>query len=127
VRPVQATLVRLLLAALAVAAIAVGATSLRNDHRCADVRAQARTAPAGALGPIGTEVIARCGDPRDRAIVALVLVNRGHRREAIDVTRRMTQTTPDDYIGWLALWRLTDERAALVRAHRLNPRGTPTP
>jgi len=124
---VPAILVRVMLAALAVAAIAVGAASLRKDHGCADVKAQARTGPAAALASVGEEAIARCGDPRDRAIVALVLVNRGRRREAIDVTRRMTQTTPDDYIGWLSLWRLTGDRAALVKAHRLNPRGTPAP
>jgi hypothetical protein len=124
---VPAILVRILLAALAVAAIAVGAASLHNDHGCADVKAQARTGPAAALAPVGEDAIARCGDPRDRAIVAVVLVNRGRRREAIAVTRRMTQTTPDDYIGWLALWRLTGDRAALVRAHLLNPRATPAP
>jgi hypothetical protein len=39
----------------------------------------------------------------------------------------MTESSPDDYNGWLALYRLTGERSALARAHQLNPRGTPGP
>jgi hypothetical protein len=69
----------------------------------------------------------RCGDPRDRVLVAARLAFRGQRSAAIALARRMTRSAPDDYVGWLAVWRLTGERKALVHAHELNPRGTPAP
>jgi hypothetical protein len=37
----------------------------------------------------------------------------------------MTRATPDDYLGWLVVWRLSADRDALARARALNPRGTP--
>jgi hypothetical protein len=122
---VPAILLRVLLAAPAALALAVGAHALRGDHRCAQVTAAARTAPGARLAAVGRDVVARCGDPRDRAVVALVLLNRGRRDLATGVARRMTATTPHDYVGWLALWRLTGDRRALEEARRLNPRGTP--
>jgi hypothetical protein len=58
-------------------------------------------------------------------VVALVLVAHGQRGAALDLARRMTRSSPDDYLGWLVVWRLTGARDALARAHALNPRGTP--
>jgi hypothetical protein len=37
----------------------------------------------------------------------------------------MTRSSPDDYLGWLGLYRLTGDRGALRRAHELNPRAVP--
>jgi hypothetical protein len=39
----------------------------------------------------------------------------------------MTRDHPQDYVGWLVVWRLSGSRGALARAHALNPRGTPAP
>jgi hypothetical protein len=108
---------RLVLAALAVVAIGVGAESRRTDHRCAHAKAAAKKGePADA---------ARCGDPRDRALIALYLLRRNQRGAALDVAKGMTRATPDDYLGWLVVWRLSGDRDALARARALNPRGTP--
>jgi hypothetical protein len=119
--------VRALLTVLAVAAIAVGATQLRGDRGCRELRADVARAPAGRLAALAAEADARCGAPADRAAVAVTLSFRDRRDLTVRVVRRMTESSPDDYVGWLALWRLTHERAALVRAHELNARGTPSP
>jgi hypothetical protein len=114
------------LAALAACAVVVAILALRGDHRCSEVRADAATAPASRLTAVAAAA-RRCGDPRDRVIVALELIGRGRRDAAAEVARRMTIDSPDDYVGWLALWNLKREPAALRRAHELNPRGTPAP
>jgi hypothetical protein len=108
---------RLVLVALAVVAIGVAANSLRADHRCADAKAAAKRGEVPDAG--------RCGDPRDRALIALYLLQRNQRGPALAVAKGMTRATPDDYLGWLVVWRLSGDRAALARAHELNPRGTP--
>ena len=100
--------------ALAVVGIGVAAHSLRADHRCADAKAAPTVAGAD-----------RCGDPRDRALIALYLLQRNQRGPALEVAKGMTRATPDDYLGWLVVWRLSGDRAALARAQALNPRGTP--
>ena len=41
------------------------------------------------------------------------------------LAREMTRQHPDDYLGWLGVYRLTGDRDALARAHALNPRGVP--
>jgi hypothetical protein len=116
---------RLLLLGLVVVGAAVALHALRADHRCADIKTAAADAPLGAPTAVASAAADRCGDPRDRALVALVLTARGQRGAALDLARRMTRSSPDDYLGWLVVWRLTGARAALVRAHALNPRGTP--
>jgi hypothetical protein len=118
-------LVRLVLAGLAVVSVAVGLQALRTDHRCSEVKGQAGRAPVGALAGVASATADRCGDPRDDAVVALILTARGQRAAALGLARRMTRAHPDDYLGWLVVWRLSGERAALARAHVLNPRGTP--
>jgi hypothetical protein len=122
---VPAILVRLAVAGLAAAAILVGAHQLRDDGRCRDLTVLAATAPVARLPAIAERVVGRCGDPRERAAIALVMRARGGGPAAVTVATRMTQAAPDDYIGWFTVWRLTGDRRALASAHRLNPRGVP--
>jgi hypothetical protein len=118
-------LVRLVLVGLAVVSVAVAAQALRADHRCSQSKDGAGTAPVSELAAIASATADRCGDPRDSAVLALVLTARKQRATALGLARRMTSAHPDDYLGWLVVWRLSGERTALVRAHALNPRGTP--
>jgi hypothetical protein len=122
----RAVAARLLVLALAAVAVAVSAHALRADDRCTDVKARARTAPRAELAAIADETAARCGDPRDSAVVTLVLTARGRRATALGLARRMTSAHPDDYLGWLIVWRLSGDRRAHARAEELNPRGTPS-
>jgi hypothetical protein len=117
--------VRLLLVAFAAVAVAVSVHALRADHRCSDIKAQASRAPVGRLAAVADSTADRCGDPRDSAVLALVLTARGQRGTALDLARRMTRAHPDDYLGWLIVWRLSGEERAHARAETLNPRGTP--
>jgi hypothetical protein len=108
-------LARTLAVVLALAAVVVAAHALRADHRCADAKARVDAAATAD----------RCGDPRDSALVALALTQRGQRAAALSLARRMTRAHPDDYLGWLVTWRLSGDKHALARAQALNPRATP--
>jgi hypothetical protein len=116
---------RILALALAVVAVVVAALALRTDHRCAAVQDEAARAGRGALAGLAREAADRCGDPRNEAWVVGVASLRGDRASATDLARRMTRSSPDDYLGWLGLYRLTGDRGALRRAHELNPRAVP--
>jgi hypothetical protein len=116
---------RVLAVALAVVAIAVASLALRTDHRCAAVQDEAGRAARAELAGLAREAADRCGDPRNEAWVIGVATVRGDRGAAIDLARRMTRSSPDDYLGWLGLYRLTGDRGALQRAHELNPRAVP--
>jgi hypothetical protein len=116
---------RVLAVALAVVAIAVAWLALRTDHRCAAVQDEAGRAARAELAGLAREAADRCGDPRNEAWVIGVATVRGDRGAAIDLARRMTRSSPDDYLGWLGLYRLTGDRGALQRAHELNPRAVP--
>ena len=116
---------RVLAVALAAVAIVVAVHALRADHRCAQVRDRATRAARAQLAGFAREVAERCSDPRDGAWVIGVAMLRGDRGTAIDLARRMTRSSPDDYLGWLGLYRLTGDRGALQRAHELNPRAAP--
>jgi hypothetical protein len=118
---------RLVLAALAVLAVGVGAQTLRADHRCAQLRADAFTVPTGELRALADATAERCGDPRDVAAVAVTAYGRGSRSVGVQLARRMTVANPEDITGWVVLGRLSGDRAALVRAHELDPHGTPRP
>jgi hypothetical protein len=109
--------------ALAACAVAVAVLALRGDHRCAEVQDAAGRAPRSELAALARVTADRCGDPRNEAWVIGVASVRGDRAAAIDLARRMTRSHPDDYLGWLGLYRLTGDRAALRRARELNPRG----
>ena len=113
--------------ALVLAAVAVGvaALALRTDHRCAAVQDDAGRAARAELAGLAREAADRCGDPRNEAWVIGVATLRGDRAAATELARRMTRSSPDDYLGWLGLYRLTGDRSALQRAHELNPRAVP--
>jgi hypothetical protein len=118
---------RLVLLALAVVGAAVAGHALHADHRCADIKATAAEVPVRQPAAVARAAADRCGDPRDRAVVTVLLLARKQRGAALDLARRMTRSNPDDYLGWLVVWRLSGARDALARAHALNPRGTPAP
>jgi hypothetical protein len=117
---------RLLLAGLAVAAVVVGATSLRTDHRCNDAVEAVNHATKAELVAAARVVADRCGDTRIDVQASQALFLRGGAPPALVVARRMARSSPDDYLGWLSIWRLTGDPAALARARDLNPRGTPS-
>jgi hypothetical protein len=111
--------------ALAAVAIFVAIHALRVDHRCAALQDAAGHAPRSEMATFARQAADRCGDPRNEAFVIGIAILRGDRPAATDLARRMTRQRPDDYLGWLGLYRLTGDRAALERAHALNPRGVP--
>jgi hypothetical protein len=116
---------RVLAVVLAAVAVVVAVQALRADHRCAQVQDRAGRAARAQLAGFAREAADRCGDPRNEAWVIGVATLRGDRGAAIDLARRMTRSSPDDYLGWLGVYRLTGDRGALARAHALNPRGVP--
>jgi hypothetical protein len=116
---------RLLLLSLAVVGVAVAAHALRADHRCAQAKADALKGPTTRLVAVARATADRCGAPGDRAVVLVALLGRGRSDLAVEVAREMTETSQDDYNGWLALWQLARDRRALARAHALDPRDTP--
>jgi hypothetical protein len=116
---------RIVLIVLALGAAGVGVHALSADHRCAQLQDRAGRAPAAQLTAFAREAADRCGDPRSEAWVIGVATLRGNRAAAIDLARSMTRAHPDDYLGWLGLYRLTSDRAALRRAHALDPRAVP--
>lgn len=118
---------RAAVATLAACAVAVAVLALRADDRCAQVKHDAAQIPLREAPTALVAAADRCGDPRDRVLIGTYLVARGRRGDADELARRMTRSIPADYLGWLAVWNLTRDPGALVRAHELNPRGTPTP
>jgi hypothetical protein len=125
IRDGWAAVARVAASALACCAVVVAVLALRTDHRCAAVQDDAGRAARSELTRLAHKASERCGDPRNEAWVVGVATVRGDRAAAIDLARRMTRSSPDDYIGWLGLYRLTGDRRALARAHELNPRGVP--
>lgn len=120
-------LARLLLVALAAVAAVVGVQQLHHDHGCTTLVNDVAKGPAADVDGLAAQTLERCGDPRDRVVIVGTLVARRKQPEAVAVLRRMTASDPDDYLGWLVLGRLTRDRAALERAHALNPRDVPAP
>jgi hypothetical protein len=114
--------IRVVLVVLALVAAGVGAHALRADHRCTRLQDRAGHAPGSALTGFARDAAGECGDPRSEAWVIGVATLRGNRSAAIGLAREMTREHPDDYLGWLGLYRLTGDRTALARAHALNPR-----
>jgi hypothetical protein len=118
---------RVLFLAFALVCAAVGAHALRADHRCAQAQADARTAAPAGLPGVANAIAARCGDPRDEVIGAVLIGGRGQRGLATALARRTARQHPEDYIGWLAIYRIGGDEGALARAHALNPRAVPPP
>jgi hypothetical protein len=118
---------RVLFVALALVCAGVGAHALRADHRCSRAQAAARTAAPAALPGVARAIGDRCGDPRAEVIGAVLIGGRGERRLATALARRVAIQHPEDYIGWLAIYRIGGDERALARAHALNPRAVPLP
>jgi hypothetical protein len=118
---------RVLFVALALVCVGVGAHALRADHRCTQAQGDARTAPAGALPGVANAIAERCGDPREQIVGAVLIGGRGQRALATGLARRIAAQHPDDYLGWLAIYRIGGDQRALARAHALNPRAVPRP
>ena len=116
---------RVLAVALAAVAVFVAVHALRVDHRCAALQNAAGHAPRSEMATFARQAAERCGDPRNEAFVIGIAVLRGDRAAATGLARKMTRQHPDDYLGWLGVYRLTGDRDALARAHALNPRGVP--
>ena len=85
---------RLLLLGRVVVGAVVAVHALRTDHRCAEVKTAAAHGPLNQPAVVAREAAERCGDPRDRAVVALVLVAHRQRGAALDLARRMTRSSP---------------------------------
>jgi hypothetical protein len=118
---------RVLFLALALVCVAVGAHALRSDHRCTQAQASVRTVAPAALPAVADEIADRCGDPRQQIIGAVLIGGRGQRALAMALARRTAAQHPDDYLGWLAIYRIGGDQRALARAHALNPRAVPPP
>ena len=116
---------RVLFLALALVCAGVGAHALRADHRCTQAQAEARTAAPAALPGVANAIADRCGDPRQQIIGAVLIGGRGRRDLATALARRVAAQHPDDYLGWLAIYRIGGDQRALARAHALNPRAVP--
>jgi hypothetical protein len=127
---------RLLLVLLALACAVLGVQGVQQAAGCDDALKAARALGRGdvvAARTVRRRAEERCREPRDRAQVVIALGGRGHGDEALRLARAMVRAAPDDYLGWLAVGRLSQgrdpaaARAALRRAHELNPRGVPAP
>ena len=127
---------RLVLAGVGIVAVIVGAHGLRADHRCTSaLSAAVRLDPRDRAGAAAaqTQLADRCAHPSDKTRGVFALGARGHVDQAETLARQMTCAAPDDYEGWAVLARFLQARrpaaarAALARAHALNPRGAPAP
>jgi hypothetical protein len=118
---------RVLFLALALVCAVVGAHALRAEHRCTQAQADARTAAPSALPGVANAIADHCGDPRQEVIGAVLIGGRGQRDVATALARRVAAQHPDDYLGWLAIYRIGGDQRALARAHALNPRAVPPP
>jgi hypothetical protein len=118
---------RVLLVALALVCGGVGVSGLRSSHRCGQAQRAARTAAIAALSGVAGDIADHCDDPRDEVVGAVTLGSRGEHELAVSLARRVATRNPEDYLGWLAIYRLGGDQRALARAHRLNPRAVPAP
>ena len=127
---------RLVMAGLGIVGVVVGIHALHDEHGCnSALSAAVRLDPrdrAGA-GRVETKLVDRCVHPSDKTRGVFALGSRCHVAQAEALARQMTRAAPDDYEGWAVLTRLLEgrgrsaARAALARAHTLNPRGSPAP
>src|SRR5439155_11231901 len=88
---------------------------------------------AAAARGVARHVAAACDEPRAMVIAVAFVDHAGAHDAATAIARRLVRQSPDAYVGWLTLGRLLQRsdpvrsRAALARAHLLNPRGAPAP
>jgi Flp pilus assembly protein TadD len=117
------------------AAIAFGASRLRDEHTCASARSAIVTAlfhhrlPPGGLAHQQKRLIDGCRDGSVLALVSTVETTAGYRALATALARRVVRDEPRNRVGWIALAQAlarTDPKgaaAAAARAQALNPRG----
>ena len=127
---------RVALLALAGLCLAVAVHGLARHGDCAAaMRAAAALQPGQgpAARAVAHDVGAACDEPRTMVVAAAFVDHAGARDAATALARRLVRQTPNAYVGWLTLGRLLQSsdparaRAALGRAHALNPRGVPAP
>jgi hypothetical protein len=133
---VRAVLARLALLALAAGCLAVAVHGLHRHGDCAAAMRAAQALQPGqgaAARTVARDVAAACDEPRTMVVAAAFVDHAGAHDAATALARRLVRQAPGAYVGWLTLGRLlqtTDAagaRAALARAHALNPRGVPPP
>ena len=111
---------RLAIVALAVAAVAVLGSRLRDHDRCE----AARAAVAARVATLQSS----CRDPDVVAGAAAALLVAGRRDRGLALARESVRREPRSFIGWVAVGlALRDRdpagsRRALARAKALNPR-----
>jgi hypothetical protein len=125
---------RLGILAVCIAAVAVLAGRLSDQHGCQDARRAVFAAAGGAAAaPRALTADARtlradCHDVDDLAAGAVSLLVAGHGAEALGLAREATRRGPDVFSAWAALEaaeRRADPAAARraeARARALNPR-----
>jgi hypothetical protein len=112
--------VRLAIVLVAVAAVVLLGSRLRDHDRCDSARA--------AVGQRTGELTTRCRDPDVIASASAVLLAAGQRDRAVALARESVEREPDSFVGWVAMGLTLRERdpaasrAALARAKALNPR-----
>jgi hypothetical protein len=130
--------VRLLIVAAAVAAIAVLAPRLADRHACqGSLDAIARLGfrgeePAGGVAAQVRTVQDRCGDGSDLAAASGALAGARRVAAATQLARTATRREPDNFNAWVALMQALSAggdrdgaTAAARRAEALNPRWRP--
>jgi hypothetical protein len=124
---------KLVLAAVAAAAIVFLGTRLHSDQRCTSAqrtifRVTVRRAPAGQLAPALSQLRDSCRGTTALVSAAGGLTFSGRSRQAAALARAATHEEPSNWAAWAALAyavRRTDPAgaaAARARVHRLNPR-----
>jgi hypothetical protein len=113
-------ILRIAIVAVAVAAIVLLGSRLRDHDRCDSAQAAVATHVA--------VLTASCRDPDVIAGASAALLNAGRRADGLRLARESVRREPDSFIGWVALGlALRDRdaagsRRALARAKALNPR-----
>jgi hypothetical protein len=113
-------LVRLVVVALAVAAVVVLGIRLREHDRC-------QSAQKGTAVDVA-ELSANCRDPDLLASASFLLVTAGKRAEGERLAQESVRREPDSFAGWVAVAFVTRDRdpararRAVARAKALNPR-----
>jgi hypothetical protein len=125
--------VRLVVVALAVAAVVVLAGRLHEHDACeaarlatVDALFQHRPIPEG-IATQESRILDHCRDADTLATISGALTINRRRRAALALAQAATRRSPDAYLGWVALTRAYGKdspqgRQAFARAKALNPR-----
>jgi hypothetical protein len=113
-------LARLVVVALAIAAIVVLGVRLREHDRC-------QAAQRGSSVDVA-QLSANCRDPDVLASASFLLVTAGKRAEGERLAQESVRREPDSFAGWVAVALAQPDRSspqaqrAVARAKALNPR-----